>query len=327
MERELALEIVRVTELAALSAASWMGRGDKHQADGAATSAMRAMFDSVSIRGTVVIGEGEMDEAPMLYIGEAVGNGQGPEVDVAVDPLEGTELVAKGLNNALAVIAIAGKGQLLHAPDMYMEKLAVGPALTGKLSLDDPLELTLQRAAEILDKPLSNLTVMILDRDRHQEKIATLRKVGVRIKLLSDGDVAGAMAPALSESGIDLYVGSGGAPEGVLAAAALRCLGGELLGRLMPANDEEVARCQAMGIHDPLKLLSMDDMVGTGDVIFAATGITPGEFLSGIRYTSDHRADTHSIVMRAKTRTIRFIQSSHYLPNKQLLNDILALQH
>ncbi|WP_281889620.1 class II fructose-bisphosphatase [Paenibacillus sp. YYML68] len=324
MERELALEIVRVTELAALAAASWMGRGNKYEADGAATTAMRAMFDSVAIRGTVVIGEGEMDEAPMLYIGEAVGNGQGPEVDVAVDPLEGTELVAKGLNNALAVIAIAGKGQLLHAPDMYMEKLAVGPALTGKLQLDDPLEITLQKAADALGKPLSNLTVMILDRERHQKQIATLREVGVRIKLLSDGDVAGAIAPALSESGIDLYVGSGGAPEGVLAAAALRCLGGELIGRLLPGNEEEIERCKQMGIEDPHRILSMDDMIGTGDVIFAATGITPGEFLSGVRYTSDHRADTHSIVMRAKTRTIRFIQSSHYLPNKQLLQEILS---
>lgn len=319
MERELALEIVRVTELAALSAARWMGRGDKHQADGAATTAMRTMFDSVSIRGTVVIGEGEMDEAPMLYIGEQVGNGQGPEVDVAVDPLEGTELVAKGLNNALAVIAIAGKGNLLHAPDMYMEKLAVGPALTGRLSLTDPLETTLAKAAQILDKPLSNLTVMILDRDRHREKIDTLRRVGVRIKFLSDGDVAGAMAPALSESGIDLYVGSGGAPEGVLAAAALRCLGGELQGRLLPSDDQEYNRCLQMGITDPHQILTMDDMVGTDDVIFAATGITPGEFLSGVQYKADLRAETHSIVMRAKTKTIRFIQSLHYLPNKPLL--------
>lgn len=319
MERELALEIVRVTELAALSAARWMGRGDKHQADDAATSAMRAMFDSVSIRGTVVIGEGEMDEAPMLYIGEPVGNGQGPEVDVAVDPLEGTELVAKGINNSLAVIAIAGKGNLLHAPDIYMEKLAVGSALAGKLSLEAPLETTLAQAAQLLDKPLSNMTVMILDRDRHRTHIDTLRRVGVRIKLLSDGDVAGAMAPALEESGIDLYVGSGGAPEGVLAAAALRCLGGELLGRLLPATDEEFARCVAMGIADPRRILTMDDMVGTEDVIFAATGITPGEFLQGVRYMADNRASTHSIVMRAKTKTIRFIQSIHYLPNKPLL--------
>ncbi len=322
MERELALEIVRVTELAALSAARWMGRGDKIQADGAATTAMRAMFDSVSVRGTVVIGEGEMDEAPMLYIGEQVGNGQGPEVDVAVDPLEGTELVAKGLNNALAVIAIANKGNLLHAPDMYMEKLAVGPALAGKLSLTDPLETTLQRAADILDKPLSNLTIMILDRDRHRKQIETLRQVGVRIKFLSDGDVAGAMAPALSESGIDMYVGSGGAPEGVLAAAALQCLGGELQGKLLPSNQEEYDRCIAMGLTDPHKVLTMEDMIGRDDVIFAATGITPGEFLNGVRYLPDLRAETHSIVMRAKTRTIRFIQSIHYLPNKNILNDI-----
>lgn len=316
MERELALEIVRVTELAALSAAQWMGRGDKNQADGAATSAMRTMLDSVSVQGTVVIGEGEMDEAPMLYIGEQVGNGQGPEVDVAVDPLEGTELVAKGLNNALAVIAIANKGCLLHAPDMYMEKLAVGPALAGKLHLNDPIEVTLNKAAQHLDKPLSNLTVMILDRERHQDIIQTLRRVGVRIKLLSDGDVAGAMAPALSESGIDLYIGSGGAPEGVLAAAALSCLGGELQGRLMPSNDEEFQRCLDMGMDDPLKLLSMEDMIGTEDVIFAATGITPGEFLGGVQYLANQRAETHSIVMRAKTKTVRFIRSIHYLPNK-----------
>jgi fructose-1,6-bisphosphatase II len=322
MERELALETVRVTELAALSAAEWMGRGDKNQADGAATTAMRTMFDSVSVQGTVVIGEGEMDEAPMLYIGERVGNGQGPEVDIAVDPLEGTELVAKGLNNALAVIAMANKGCLLHAPDMYMEKLAVGPALAGKLKLDDPLELTLQKAALHLGKPLGNMTVMILDRERHQEMIRTLRRVGVRIKLLSDGDVAGAMAPALAEAGIDMYVGSGGAPEGVLAAAALRCLGGELLARLMPSNDEELHRCRQMGIGDPLKILSMDDMVGTQDVFFAATGITPGEFLGGVQYMGNDRAETHSIVMRAKTKTVRFIRTIHYLPNKPFIGTI-----
>lgn len=318
MERELALEIVRVTELAALSAAHWMGRGDKNRADEAATSAMRTMFDSVSVQGTVVIGEGEMDEAPMLYIGEKVGNGQGPEVDVAVDPLEGTELVAKGLNNALAVVAVANKGQLLHAPDMYMEKLAVGSSLAGKLSLDDSLDVTLEKAAAALNKPLANLTVMILDRERHRKQIELLRHVGVRIKLLSDGDVAGAIAPAMPESGIDLYVGSGGAPEGVLAAAALSCLGGELQGRLLPANQEEYERCRKMGLSDPTKLLSMQDMIGSEDVIFAATGITPGEFLGGVRYFADQRAETHSIVMRAKTRTVRYIRSLHYLPNKPL---------
>ncbi|ALS29549.1 class II fructose-bisphosphatase [Paenibacillus cisolokensis] len=319
MERELALELVRVTELAALASAPWMGRGDKNAADAAATEAMRAMFDTVSIRGTVVIGEGEMDEAPMLYIGEQVGSMQGPELDVAVDPLEGTEIVAKGLNNALSVLAVAGKGQLLHAPDMYMEKLAVGPALAGKLNLNDPVRITVEKAALALGKKVSDLTVMILDRERHAGIIRELRSTGARIKFLSDGDVAGAIAPAFPEAGIDLYVGSGGAPEGVLAAAALKCLGGEIQGRLMPENDEQEQRCISMGLTDPRKLLTIDDMVGSGDVIFAATGVTPGEFLGGVRYLADQRAETHSIVMRAQTRTIRYIRSLHYLPSKPLL--------
>ncbi|WP_276352028.1 class II fructose-bisphosphatase [Cohnella caldifontis] len=321
MERELALEIVRVTELAALASAPWMGRGEKIGADGAATEAMRAMLDSVSVQGTVVIGEGEMDEAPMLYIGEQVGSGSGPEVDVAVDPLEGTNIVAKGLNNAMSVIAVASKGQLLHAPDMYMEKLAVGPQLAGKVKLTDSMERTLATAANVLDKAVSDLTVMVLDRPRHETLIKTLRKAGVRIKFLSDGDVAGALAPAFPETGIDLYVGSGGAPEGVLAAAALHCLGGELQGRLMPSDGKEYERCVKMGISDPYKVLTMEDMVGTDDVIFAATGVTPGEFLGGVRYLPDQRAETHSIVMRAKTRTIRFIRTLHYLPNKPLLRN------
>lgn len=319
LERELALEVVRVTELAALASAPWMGRGDKINADDAATSAMRAMFDSVSITGTVVIGEGEMDEAPMLYIGEKLGNRQGPEVDVAVDPLEGTALVANGLNNALSVIAIANKGNLLHAPDMYMEKLAVGPTLAGMLSLLDPIEVTLLKAAELLNKKVADLTVMVLDRERHQSLIQTLRDVGVRIKFLSDGDVAGAIAPAFPETGIDLYVGSGGAPEGVLAAAALKCLGGEFQGRLMPEDDAQFQRCIEMGILDPLKVLTMEDLVGNEDVIFAATGVTDGEFLGGVRYLPNQQAETHSMVMRAKTRTIRFIRTIHYLPNKPFL--------
>jgi len=319
MERELALEIVRVTELAALASAPWMGRGDKNSADGAATSAMREMFDSVSIKGTVVIGEGEMDEAPMLFIGEEVGSLNGPEVDVAVDPLEGTEIVAKGLNNALSVIAVADRGQLLHAPDMYMEKLSYGPELVGKLDISDPLEVTLKKAADALNKQVSDLTVVILDRTRHESINKILRKTGVRIKFLPDGDVAGAMAPAFSETGIDLYVGSGGAPEGVLAAAALKCLGGEIQGRLMPADAVEYARCIEMGIDDPYRVLTMEDMIGTKDVIFAATGVTPGEFLGGVRYFPDQRAETHSIVMRAKTRTVRYIKTVHYLPNKPLL--------
>ncbi|MFD2115556.1 class II fructose-bisphosphatase [Paenibacillus yanchengensis] len=322
MERELALEIVRVTEMAALASAPWLGRGDKNSADGAATSAMRAMFDSVSIDGTVVIGEGEMDEAPMLYIGEKVGNTMGPEVDVAVDPLEGTEIVAKGLNNALSVIAVASKGQLLHAPDMYMEKLACGPALAGKLSIADPLETTVYRAAELLQKNVADMTIMVLDRARNESIIKLLRKIGVRIKFLSDGDVAGAMAPAFSEAGVDLYVGSGGAPEGVLAAAALKCLGGELQGRLMPADATEYERCITMGIHDPYRILTMEDMIGTEDVIFAATGVTSGEFLGGVRYLANESAETHSLVMRAKTRTIRFIRTIHHLPNKTKLLEV-----
>ncbi|MCR8844508.1 class II fructose-bisphosphatase [Paenibacillus sp. SC116] len=326
MERELSLEIVRVTELAALASAPWTGRGNKNAADDAATQAMRAMFDSVSIQGTVVIGEGEMDEAPMLYIGERVGSMDGPEVDVAVDPLEGTEIVAKGLNNALSVIAIANKGCLLHAPDIYMEKLAVGPALVDKVKLDDPIDVTLQKASKHLNKPISEITVMILDRERHAEMIQTLRHMGARIKLLSDGDVAGAMAPAFPETGIDMYVGSGGAPEGVLAAAALKCLGGQIQGRLMPATTVDYERCKFMGMDDPLKVLTMDDMVGTEDVIFAATGITPGEFLEGVRYLPGNRVETHSMVMRAATRTIRHIKSLHYIPNKPLLDVVQRAQ-
>ncbi|MEI7026842.1 class II fructose-bisphosphatase [Paenibacillus sp. y28] len=319
MERELALELVRVTELAALASAKWVGRGKKHEADDAATSAMRKMFDSVSIRGTVVIGEGEMDEAPMLYIGEEVGSMNGPEVDVAVDPLEGTDIVAKGRDNAISVLAIANKGNLLHAPDLYMEKLAFGPELAGKLSIEAPIEETLHTASRILKKSLSDLTVMILDRERHSSLISTLRKVGVRIRFLADGDVAGAIAPAMPESGVDMYVGSGGAPEGVLAAAALKCLGGELQGRLMPGNATEYQRCIDMGLTNPYQVLTMNDMVGDGDVIFAATGVTSGSFLKGVRYMPGDRAETDSLVMRAKTRTIRHIQAIHYLPNKSVL--------
>ncbi|WNQ09011.1 class II fructose-bisphosphatase [Paenibacillus aurantius] len=318
MERELALELVRVTELAALASARWMGRGDKNRADDAATTAMRAMFDTVSIRGTVVIGEGEMDEAPMLYIGETVGNLQGPEVDVAVDPLEGTESVAKGHDNALSVLAVAPKGHLLHAPDIYMEKLACGPELKGFLSLNDPAAVTVRKAAERLGKPLSDLTVMILERERHAGLAEELRSSGVRISFLSQGDVSGAIATAFPESGIDLYLGSGGAPEGVLAAAALQCLGGELQGRLLPADEAERERCKKMGVGDITRVLTLEDMVGHDDVLFSATGITPGAMLGGVRYLPGERAETHSIVMRAATGTVRFIKAVHHLQNKRL---------
>lgn len=324
MDRELALEFVRVTELAALAAAPWMGRGEKNSADDAATKAMRAMFDSVSIRGTVVIGEGEMDEAPMLYIGERLGTEDGPEVDIAVDPLEGTEILAKGLNNAMSVIAAASRGSLLNAPDIYMEKIAAGPELAGKISLADPIEVTLDRAATALNKRKSDLTVMILDRVRHESLIARLRQAGVRIKLLSAGDVAGAIATCFPEAGIDLYVGSGGAPEGVLAAAAIRCLGGEFQGRLMPGDELEYERCLDMGIQNPLRVLTMSDLVGNGDVIFAATGVTPGEFLGGVRFLPNDCAETHSIVMRAKTQSVRYIRSQHVLSKKPAFQNMKA---
>jgi len=316
MERELALEIVRVTEMGALSSACFIGRGDKNAADQAATTAIRSMFDSVSIDGTVVIGEGEMDDAPMLYIGEKVGNKQGPSVDVAVDPLEGTEVVARGLENAQSVIAIADRGSLLHAPDIYMEKLACGPQLAGKLSLEDPVDVTLQKASQITGKAISELKIMVLDRERHQGLINSLRQAGVRVKLLDHGDIAGAIATALPDNEVDLYMGSGGAPEGVLAAAALKCLGGEIQGRLLPQGPFELQRCHMMGLDDPLRVLHMEDMVGTGDVIFAATGVSTGEFLTGVRFIGNDRAETHSVIMRAQSRTIRYIRSIHYLPSK-----------
>ncbi|MCM3038535.1 class II fructose-bisphosphatase [Paenibacillus motobuensis] len=316
MERELALEIVRVTEMGALSSACFIGRGDKNAADQAATTAIRSMFDSVSIDGTVVIGEGEMDDAPMLYIGEKVGNKQGPSVDVAVDPLEGTEVVARGLENAQSVIAIADRGSLLHAPDIYMEKLACGPQLAGKLSLEDPVDVTLQKASQVTGKAISELKIMVLDRERHQGLINSLRQAGVRVKLLDHGDIAGAIATALPDNEVDLYMGSGGAPEGVLAAAALKCLGGEMQGRLLPQGPFELQRCHMMGLDDPLRVLHMEDMVGTGDVIFAATGVSTGEFLTGVRFIGNDRAETHSVIMRAQSRTIRYIRSIHYLPSK-----------
>jgi fructose-1,6-bisphosphatase II len=316
MERELALELVRVTEAAALASSRWMGRGKKNEADNAATSAMRAMFDSVAMKGTVVIGEGEMDEAPMLYIGEKLGTGEGPEVDVAVDPLEGTNIVAKGLNNAMAVLAVGKKGTLLHAPDMYMQKIAVGPAAAGKVHLDDPIEKTIEIVAESVNKRISDLTVMVLERERHTGLIESIRKAGARVKLFSDGDVAAAIAVCFPETGVDLFVGTGGAPEGVIAAAAIQCLDGEMQGRLKPEDDTQYQRCIEMGLNDPHQLLSMSDLIGKEDVIFAATGVTNGEFLKGVHFLGNDRAETHSVVMRAKTKTIRFVQAVHSLSHK-----------
>jgi len=315
MERELALEFARVTEAAAIAAARWMGRGNKEASDGAAVNAMRAMFDSVQIDGTVVIGEGEMDEAPMLYIGEKVGTGAPPELDVAVDPLEGTNVVAKGLTGAIAVLAVAKRGCLLHAPDMYMNKIAVGPQAAGRISLDAPVIDNLRAVAEALHKSISDLTVVILDRPRHDKLIDDARRAGARIKLISDGDVSPAVAVGIPDTGVDILMGIGGAPEGVLAASALRCLGGEMQGRLWPTSEEEQERALAMGIGDVNRLLTMDDLVKTEDVIFAATGITEGDLLKGVRFLG-YGARTHSVVMRGKTGTVRFIEAIHRFDKK-----------
>ena len=315
MERELALEFVRVTEAAALAAGRLMGRGEKEAADQAAVDAMRRVFDTVHIDGTVVIGEGEMDEAPMLYIGEKVGTGSEPCVDVAVDPLEGTNLVAKGLPNALSVVAVAPKGCLLHAPDIYMDKIAVGPRARGCINLDAPVLENLQAVACALERDVKDLTAIILDRPRHAKIIADIRAAGARVKLISDGDVAAAIATAIDNTGVDILFGSGGAPEGVIAAAALKCLGGEIQGRLMPEDEEDLDRIRAMGQEDPEKLLLLDDLVNGDDVFFAATGITDGDMLNGVRYRG-RTAETYSLVMRGITGTIRSIRATHIIDRK-----------
>ncbi|MDW7673118.1 MAG: class II fructose-bisphosphatase [Bacillota bacterium] len=315
MERELALEFARVTEAAALASARWMGKGDKIAADDAATNAMRAVFDTIQMNGTVVIGEGEMDEAPMLYIGERLGTGSPPELDVAVDPLEGTNIIAKGLNGAIAVVAVAQKGCLLHAPDMYMNKIAVGPKAAGKIDILAPVADNLKIVAACNKKNVADLTVVILDRPRHNNIIAECRKLGARIKLISDGDVSPAVAAAIPGSGIDLVLGIGGAPEGVIAAAALKCLGGEMQGILWPEDEEDKARAAKLGITDIHKVLKMDDLVKGEDVIFASTGITDGDMLKGVQFTGKG-ATTHTLVMRAKTGTIRFIEAIHRFDKK-----------
>ncbi len=310
----MALEFVRITEAAALAAGRLMGRGDKEAADQAAVDAMRNVFDTVDIDGIVVIGEGEMDEAPMLFIGEKVGTGTEPNVDVAVDPLEGTNLVAKGLPNALSVVAVAPRGCLLHAPDVYMEKIAVGPRAKGCINLDASVSENLQAVAYALEREVQDLTAIILDRPRHAKIIKDIRAAGARVKLISDGDVSAAIATAIDNTGVDILFGTGGAPEGVIAAAALKCLGGEMQARLKPEGEEEMARVSKM-ILDPAKLLLLDDLVLGDDIFFAATGITDGDMLQGVRYRG-RTAETHSLVMRGRTGTIRNIYATHILDRK-----------
>lgn len=318
MDRELALNIVRVTEAAALGCAKYMGRGNKEIADQAAVDGMRSMFQQLDINGTVVIGEGEMDEAPMLYIGEKIGiceEGM-PEIDIAVDPLDGTNLVAKGLPNALAVVAVAPKGCLLHAPDMYMQKIAAGPKGVGVIDITAPLEVNIYNLAKALGKDVTEITVTMLDRPRHQEFIDKARSIGARVKLFGDGDVATAIATCFNDSGVDLLVGKGGAPEGVIAAAALKCLGGEFQGVLVPENEEEKRRCEEMGLEKWDKILTMEDLAKGDDIIFAATGVSDGELLKGVRYYANNKAKTYSLVTRSKSGTIRFIDTIHTFDKK-----------
>ena len=313
MDRNLALEAVRVTEAAALNCARLTGRGDEKAADQAAVDAMRKAFDGLGIDGTIVIGEGERDEAPMLYIGEKVGSG-GPKVDIALDPLEGTTICATGGPNALAVLAMGDGGNLLHCPDTYMHKIACGPAGKGVVDIDKTPTQNLQALAEAKKCRVEDLTVIILSRPRHEAIIQEVRKAGARIRLIGDGDVAAAIATTKAETGIDLLLGIGGAPEGVLAAAALRCVDGEFQGRLAPRNNEEIERAKKMGVTDIKKKFSITELAA-GDVMFAATGVTDGDYLRGVHFFPGG-ATTQSVVMRSKTKTIRVIDAIHYFDHK-----------
>ncbi|MBI5905321.1 MAG: class II fructose-bisphosphatase [Deltaproteobacteria bacterium] len=314
MERNLAMEVVRVTEAAALAAARLMGRGDNIAADQAAVTAMRKALNFVQFKGRVVIGEGERDEAPMLFIGEEVGAADSPKVDIAVDPLEGTSIVASGGNNALAVIAIAEEGGFLHAPDTYMQKIAVGPKARGSIDITATPTENLRRIAKALKSYVEDLCVIILDRPRHQELIKECREAGARIKLIGDGDVAAAIATAKEGSGVDVLMGIGGAPEGVLAAAALKCLGGDMQGVLKFRNKEEIERAKTMGVTDLNRVYALEDLASS-DVMFAATGVTFGDYLLGVRFFSGG-ATTQSVVMRSRSRTVRIIDTTHYFEFK-----------
>jgi len=310
LNRILVLEVVRVTEAGAIAASKLTGRGDEKAADAAAVEAMRTAFNDLPIDGTVVIGEGERDEAPMLYIGEKVGSGNGPKVDIALDPLEGTTICAKAMPNALAVLAISGEGGLLNAPDVYMDKIAVGGGLPeGVIDLDKSISDNVRDVAKAKGKEANEVMVCVLDRPRHAKLIAELRDLGCGVTLIGDGDVAGVIATTDKATGIDMYIGSGGAPEGVLAAAALRCIGGQMQGRLLFRNDDERARAHKWGITDLNRKYTMMDMA-SGDVIFAATGVTDGSMLRGVHTTKDG-ITTDTVTMRSKTKTIRRVQTVH----------------
>ncbi|UJW35148.1 class II fructose-bisphosphatase [Saccharothrix sp. AJ9571] len=311
-DRNLAMELVRVTEAAAMAAGRWVGKGDKNGGDGAAVDAMRQLVGTVSMRGVVVIGEGEKDEAPMLYNGEEVGNGDGPDCDVAVDPIDGTTLMAKGMPNALAVLAVAERGAMFDPSAVfYMEKLAVGPEAAGLVDLAAPVAENIRRVAQAKNSGVSDVTVCILDRPRHEGLIKDVRAAGARIRFISDGDVAGAIAVARPNTGVDMLLGIGGTPEGIIAASALKCIGGELQGRLWPKDDEEREKAIGAG-HDLDRVLSTDDLVQGDNVFFCATGVTDGDLLRGVHYRAGG-ATTQSIVMRSKSGTVRMIDGYHRL--------------
>ena len=317
LDRNLALEAVRVTEAAALSSSLHMGRGDEKAADQAAVNAMREFLNNLSIDGKVIIGEGERDKAPMLYIGEKIGKG-GPKVDIALDPLEGTTITANGGENALSVLAMAEEGGFLHAPDIYMHKIAYGKKYEGlDLDPESPADEIIQNFSKYSNMKIENIVVCILNRPRHKELIDLVRKTGARIKLISDGDVSAVVATSFEESGVDIYMGIGGSPEGVLAAAALRCIGGKIYTKLVYGNSEEKERALTMGIKDLNKIYSTEELA-SGDVMFSATGVTDGTFLKGV-VIKDNLATTHSVVMRSKTKTLRFLTASHNLEIKNII--------
>lgn len=314
MNRNLALEFVRVTEIAAINSARWMGKGDEKAADQAAVDGMRKMLDTVACTATVVIGEGERDEAPMLYIGEVVGEGGQPELEIALDPLEGTTICANGGHNAISVMAIGSKGNLLNAPDIYMNKIAVGSEGVGAIDIKDTPTNNLKRLAQRKNCSVSDLTVVILDRPRHKELIQEVRDNGARIYLIGDGDVSAAIATALPDTGIDMLLGTGGAPEGVIAAAAMRCIKGDFQGILVPRNDKDIERAKTMGIEDINKVFTMNELAN-GNVMFVATGVTDGSLLKGVQFKS-WGAITHSLVMRSHSGTIRHIKAEHHFDRK-----------
>jgi fructose-1,6-bisphosphatase II len=309
-DRNLALELVRVTEAAALAAGRFMGRGDKEGSDRAAVDAMRLVLNSVEMDGIVVIGEGEKDEAPMLYNGEVLGTGRAPQVDIAVDPIDGTRLLALGKANSLATVALADRGSMFNpGPIVYMEKIAVGPEAKGSVDIEAPATVNLRSVARAKGKDVRDLTVVVLERPRHEKLIADIRRAGARIRLITDGDVAGSLMTAWPDSGVDILMGTGGTPEGVLSACALKAMGGEIQGRLVARSEDEAAKAKSMG-YNLAQVLTIDDLVRSNNVFFAATGITDGELLHGVKYYGDG-ARTHSLVMRAKSGTVREVIARH----------------